>query len=304
MDRLSAMANFVRVVEAGGFSAVARELQTTQSAVSKQVAALEKHLGVRLLSRTTRSLSLTQEGRAYFESAQRIVADAEEAEHQARVGQQALGGKLRVGASVAYGRLVLFEIARKFLADHPDISLDLEVSDQFVDIVAAGLDVAVRIGELADSSLLAQRVGTTQRAVIAAKSYLETLPKGLAAPKVPSDLTSHSCVIYTGLATQNLWSFNSPDGRGNLTIEEQVRVSGRIASNSSEVVRNAVLSGMGIGFSPTWLFADEIATGAVVCLMPTHVPPPLPIHMVYPASRRNSAKVAAFIAAVKAGIAP
>lgn len=288
MDRLDAMHAYVRVVESGSFSAVARELGASQSAVSKQVAALEKHLGTRLLSRTTRALALTDEGRVYFESAQRIVADAREAESQLRAGALNVTGRLRVGASVAFGRLVLFDAVHSFMQAHPQLQVDLHLADGFVDIVSEGLDLAVRIGELADSSLLAQRVGTTRRAVVASRAYVDALPDRLALPLVPADLSLHECIVYSGLATQNVWVFEHADG------PIAVRVAGRLSSNSSELVREAVCAGMGLGFSPTWLFADELASGRVLRLLPGYEPQPLPIHVVYPASRRHARKVVAF----------
>ncbi len=284
------MHTFVRVVEAGSFSAVARELRSTQSAVSKQVASLERHLGVRLLSRTTRALSLTEEGRAFLESARRIVGETLEAESQLRAGTGKVTGLLRVGASVGYGRLVLFDVVRSFMQAHPLVRVDMQLSDSFVDPVSAGLDVAVRIGALADSSLVAQRVGTTHRVVVASRSYIDALPAGLALPGSPADLAQHDCVLYSGLQTQNLWEFDHAGG------PVAVHVDGRLASNSSELVREAVCAGVGVGFSPTWLFARELASGAVVRLLPGYEPKPLPIHAVYPASRRHSRKVAAFVA--------
>lgn len=163
MDRLQAMQTFVRVVESGSFSAVAREANTTQSAVSKQIAALERLLGAKLLSRTTRSLAITEEGQRYFEQAQRIVADVVEAESVVRGASQQLNGWLRVAAAVGFGRLVLLPIVQRFLAAHPGVRVDLRLNDGFVDLVEEGIDVTVRVGELADSGLLARRVGTTRR---------------------------------------------------------------------------------------------------------------------------------------------
>ena len=293
MDRLTAMQMFVRVVETGSFSAVAREMGTTQSGVSKQVAALERHLGTPLLARTTRALSLTDEGRIYLESAQRVVQDAEEAELTVRAGRERLSGRLRLGASVGFGRLVLFPVLQRFMASHPGVTVDLQLSDGFVDVVGEGLDAAVRIGELGDSALVAQRVGTTERAAVASRTWLDALPKGQHAPLVPEDLAQHPCIVYTGLTTRNHWAFE----HGGKT--RVVEVSGPLATSSSEIVREAVLAGMGIGFSPTWLFSPELASGAVLRLLPGYAPPPLPIHVVYPPSRRHSARVSALAACLR-----
>jgi DNA-binding transcriptional LysR family regulator len=167
MDRLAAMQTFVRVVESGSFSAVAREAGGTQSAVSKQVATLEAALGARLLNRTTRSLALTEEGERYFEQARRLVAEVAEAEASLRQGQQRLSGWLRVAAAVGFGRLKLLPLVHSFLAQHPEVRIDLKLDDGFVDLVEQGIDVAVRVGMLPDSSLVARRIGTTRRLLVA-----------------------------------------------------------------------------------------------------------------------------------------
>jgi DNA-binding transcriptional LysR family regulator len=295
VDRLAAMQTFVRVVESGSFSAVARESRATQSAVSKQVAALERALGARLLSRTTRSLALTEEGERYFEQARRLVAEIAEVESGLRQGEQQLTGWLRVAASVGFGRLKLLPLVNSFLKAHPGVKIDLRLNDGFIDLVEQGIDVAVRIGELADSSLVARRIGTSKRVLIASRKYLRSLPKGVKAPKVPDDLRHHNCIVYTELATQNAWTFNAGPGApvpvGTVVM---VRAQGNLQTNSSEVVRAAVLSGMGIGFSPTWLFEDDMAQGDLQVLLPDWPAQPMPVHLVSPSQRRQSAKVKAF----------
>ena len=305
MDRLRAMQTFVRVVETGSFSAVAREANSTQSGVSKQVAALERELGARLLSRTTRSLALTEEGERYFEQARRLVAEIAEAESSLRRGEQALSGWLRVAASVGYGRLKLLPLVRTFLASHPGVKIDLRLNDGFVDLVEQGIDVAVRIGELADSSLIARRVGSVQRSLIASRKYIRSLPKGKKLPRVPDDLLQHNCIVYTELATHNAWTFNAGPGASvEVGTSVTIRAQGSLQSNSSEVVRAAVLSGMGIGYSPTWLFEDQMGTGELQTLLPDWPATPLPVHLVSPAQRRNSAKVKAFAEHVMASESP
>jgi len=298
MDRLAAMQAFVRVVEAGSFSAVARSLGSTQSAVSKQVASLEAHLGMKLLSRTTRALSLTDEGQAYFETCARVVQELEDAEMALRAGEGEVLGRLRVGASVGFGRQVLFALVRDFMAKHPALQVDLQLNDGFVDVVSEGLDVAVRIGELVDSSMLAQRVGTTQRAVVASRALAAQLATEQRLPTQPADLVQHNCIVYTGLATRNHWVFDATANHPAVTVA----VQGRMASNSSEVVREAVLASLGLGFSPTWLFGPELRSGEVVRLLPHYSPHPLPIHAVYSPSRRHSAKAAIFIQHIRQGL--
>ena len=295
MDRLAAMKTFVRVVESGSFSAVAREARATQSAVSKQVAALERALGAKLLSRTTRSLALTETGERYFEQARRLVAEIAEAESVLRNGERQLSGWLRVAASVGYGRLKLLPLVKTFLAAHPEVKVDLRLNDGFVDLVEEGIDIAVRLGELADSSLVARRIGSSQRALIASRKYLRALPKGLKAPRMPDDLLRHNCIVYSELATQNAWTFTAgPGAPVAVGTQMTVRAQGNLQTNSSEVIRASVVSGMGIGYSPIWLFEGELAAGELQVLLADWPAPPLPVHLVSPQHRRQSAKVLAF----------
>jgi len=206
-----------------------------------------------------------------------------------------LSGWLRVAASVGYGRLKLLPLVRSFLAAHPNVKIDLRLNDGFVDLVEEGIDVAVRIGELADSSLVARRIGTTQRVLLASRQYLNALPQGLEPPQVPQDLQAHNCIVYSELTSQNAWTFtagpgaNQPEG-----TEVTIRAQGNLQTNSSEVIRASVLSGMGIGYSPTWLFEEELARGELQVLLPDWPAPPLPIHLVSPPQRRSAAKVQAF----------
>ncbi len=295
MDRLQAMQTFVRVAESGSFSAVAREANTTQSAVSKQVAALERVLGVKLLMRTTRSLALTDEGERYFEQVRRLVAEIAEAESTLVSGERKLTGWLRVAASVGFGRLKLMPLVQSFLADHPDVKIDTKLNDGFVDLVEQGIDVAVRIGELSDSNLIARRVGSARRLLVAHRSYIRNLAKGIKPPSHPNDLLQHNCIVYTGLASRNAWSFSAgPGSAEGVGTTHTIHVQGSLQTNSSEVVRHAICEGMGIGYSPEWLFESEIASGELQVLLPDWLVPSLPVHLVSPQGRRNSAKVKVF----------
>jgi DNA-binding transcriptional LysR family regulator len=295
VDKLQAMKTFVRVVEAGSFSAIAKESNTTQSAVSKQVAALEVDLGAKLLTRTTRSLALTEEGQSYFEQARRLVAEISEAEASVKLGAQQLKGWLRVAASVGFGRLKLMPLIRMFLAEHPEVRIDLRLDDGFIDLVERGIDVAARIGELPDSGLIARPVGVSRREVVAHRSYLRSLPKGIKAPRSPDDLTRHNCIVYTESLMRNAWRFTAGAGAGDPEgTSRVVKVEGNLQTDSSEVIRTSVLAGMGIGYSPTWLFEAEIASGEVLRILPDWSVPS-PIHLVSPQERRHSAKVKAFV---------
>jgi len=296
MDKLSAMKTFIRVVESGSFSAVADELRATQSAISKQVAALEKELGTKLLIRTTRSLALSEEGERYFEQARRLVAEIAEAESDLRKGEGQLSGWLRVAASVGFGRLKIMPLVKTFMEAHPDVKIDLRLHDGFIDLVEQGIDVSVRIGELPDSGLIARRVGTSHRMLLAHRDYLRTLPMGIKPPVNPEDLTKHNCIVYTELANRNLWTFKAGAGTAEaIGVTRTVRIEGRMRTNSSEVIRAAITTGMGIGYSPTWLFEPELASGEVVRLMPDWESPQSPIHLVSPRERKYSAKVKALV---------
>jgi len=224
-----------------------------------------------------------------------LVAEIAEAENSLRQGEQQLTGLLRVAASVGFGRLKLLPQVKSFLSLHPQVKIDLRLNDGFIDLVEQGIDVAVRIGELADSTLVARRIGTTNRALIASRKYLRSLPSGLKAPHTPEDLQRHNCIVYTELATQNAWIFTAGVG-APVAVGTQVtiRVQGNLQTNSSEVVRAAVLSGMGIGFAPTWLFEDELSKGDLQVLLPDWPAPSMPVHLVSPSQRRHSAKVRAF----------
>lgn len=285
MDLVQAMRSFVRAVETGSFSAAARELGTTQPAVSKQIAWLERHLGSRLMDRTTRQLTLTDEALLYHERAKAILESIEDGERIVRRGRSEISGMLRIACPVGFGRFQVVPRLPVFLARHPHLRVDLRMNDAHIGIVEEGIDVAIRIGELPDSGLIARRLGTTYREVIAAPRYL----RGRRPPRTPADLAKHECIVYAGLATRNEWRFAGPGG------PVAVRVAGRFEVDSSEGVREAVLAGMGIGFSPVWLFADELRGKTLRVLLPNYRGHTLPIHGVSPPSRRYSAKVKALL---------
>lgn len=290
MDRLGAMQVFVRVVESGSFSAVARERSTTQSTISKQIAGLEDYLGVKLLSRSTRALSLTEGGERYFEEARRLVTEFGAAEELVRRGTRQLTGWLRVATSVGYGRRVLMPRVTAFLDAHPAVKIDLNLNDGFIDLIESGIDVAIRLGDLSDSSLVARRIGSSRRVLLCARSYTNRIGTTLPDLTGPEDLKHHNCIGYTELPTQNSWEFVAPGGGA-----VHVRISGNLQSNSSEAIRAAALAGMGICYVPDWLFEPEIASGEMVSLLPKWTTRLIPITAVTPAHRRNVAKTEAFI---------
>jgi len=290
MDRLTAMTAFIRCVERGSFSAVAREMNMTQPTVSKLIASLERRLAGKLFARSTRQLALTAEGQRFYEQCRTIVDAVESAEASFKTGREEITGMLHVATSVGFGRTQVMSRMRAFMQRYPLLRVDLQLNDRFVDLVEEGIDVAFRIGELKGSNLIARRIGTTFRVTAAAPAYFKLRGE----PSTPEDLSTHNCILYTGLATANHWPY-SRGGR-----DRSVRVSGNFRSNSSEAVRAATLSGIGIALSPIWLFGEDIRAKRLKVVLTDYQPKPLPIHAVSPANRRYSAKVNAFVDFFKA----
>lgn len=285
MDRLSWMQSFVRAAETGSFSAVARELNTTQPTVSKHVASLERYLGARLFNRSTRNLTLTDEGSRFYEYSQRIMEQMQTAEADIRGGVAEPVGVLRVNAPVSFGRMHIAPFVREFLDAHPKVRLELDLADRFVDIIEEGVDVAIRIGELEDSALVARRIGVTQLDTVAAPAYIEQHGQ----PTVPADLVDHECIIYSTKRKSNDWQYEGPDGPLVQTVE------GSFRTNSSEAVLSALLAGVGVAVTPCWMIADALADGRLVSLLPDYAPRPMPIQAVFPSNRHMSAKVRRFV---------
>ncbi|MFK3972076.1 LysR family transcriptional regulator [Pseudomonas sp. NPDC087358] len=283
MDTLEAMAMFVRVVERGSFSAVARELGTTQPTVSKQIGALEQRLGGRLIARSTRQLSLTDEGQRYYQQCRDILAAVDNAEHSFQTGREGVAGPLRIASSVSFGRLQIAPRLREFVQRYPQVTIDLRLSDQNVDLVGEGIDAAIRIGELKDSTLIARQIGLTRRLTVASPEYLKRHP----APQEPADLARHNCILFNLLARFDTWTFDAG--------LHQVQVQGNVRSNNSEAIRQMVLSGLGISLSPSWLYGEDLDAGRVVQVLTGYTPSALPIHAVSPPNRRQSARVRAFV---------
>jgi LysR family transcriptional regulator, regulator for bpeEF and oprC len=284
MDRLDAMRAFHRVVETGSFSAVARERGVAQPTISKQIAALESHLGAQLLNRTSRSLSLTESGQEFYEATSKVLADLDAAESRIGRRQAAPSGMLRVTLSAGIGRMHVIPALPEFLGRYPELSIDIVISDRFLDLVGEGIDLAVRIGQLDDSSLIARRIGSSGRRTFASQTYL----RRHGAPQEPTDLARHDCIAFVFQGAAQDWRFEGPDG------PVMVRPSGRIRSNDAETIRQAVLSGLGIAHAPSWLFHREIASGEVKTLIEEWRPAPDPINAVHPAARLPSTKIRVF----------
>ena len=285
MDRLREMEMFVRVVEAGSFSAAARDLNMGQPAVSKTIASLEDRLGVRLLTRSTRKLSPTEAGTAFYERAVRAIGEADEAEAAAQGAGAGLEGRLRVSAPVTFSRLHLVPMLGSFLDAHPKVQLDLLMDDRAVDLVAENIDVALRLGVLTDSALRARKLGQAERLVIVSPSYLAR--RGF--PSTPADLLEHDGIIYGQSSGGQEWLFR----RG--TSETSVYVRTRLKLSAAEGVREAVLAGQGFAIASRWMFAPELKSGEVVSLLEEWTLPPMDLWVIYPSGRLTSAKARTFI---------
>nr|WP_246751929.1 LysR family transcriptional regulator [Bradyrhizobium diazoefficiens] len=273
------------MVEAGSFTAIANEQNTTQPTISRQIAALEDHLGARLLTRTTRVLTLTDDGRAFYEHALRALEAISEAEGAVGRRRAKPSGTLRLTTPVVFGRLHIVPRLANFLARNRELSIDLMMSETFTGLIEQGLDLAIRVGEVADPGLVAKRIGMVRRITMAAPAYL----KKRHVPKTPDDLTDHDCIVYSRLATGNRWFFEGP--RGPLTVE----VKGRFRADNSEGVREAVVSGLGIAVIPAFAFANEVKTGAVTVILKDFEPKRLPLSAVYASRRFVPLKVRAII---------
>ena len=286
MDSLSAMELFARVVQAGSFSAAARGLSLTPSAVSKQIGRLEDRLGARLITRTTRQFALTEEGRAFHERTVRILAEVAEAEQAVTDLRGEARGTLRVNAPFAFGRQHIAPLLPRFLEQHPALRIDLTFNDRFVDLVDEGVDLVIRIGELADSSLVARRLARNRRLVSGSPAYFERHGR----PAEPADLAGHNCLVYTYRALRNDWIFVGPDG-----VEQSVRVSGNLEANNAEALHAAVLQGSGLALLPLWLIGQDLEAGRLVEALPGYHAPDSAIYAVYPPGRHLSPKVRRFI---------
>jgi DNA-binding transcriptional LysR family regulator len=287
MDRLTAMQMFVRVVETGSFSKAAAEFATTQPTVTKQVAAIELRLKVRLLNRNTRGVSLTEPGTLYYEKCKLIVRDVEEADSVVRVRQSQAQGMLRIGTSVAFGRRVMVPLVLEFMAQHPQVEIDLGFEDRYTDLVAQGIDVAIRMGKLADSTLGARHLGMNPWVLVASPGYL----KKHGSPKRAADLSAHNALIYSSVQGNDVWRVQAPVGSA-LTVP----VTGRLRSNNLSAVLAAARASLGVAALPWYVASDSLASGHVVEVLKGHSLPEQEIHAVFPSPKLVPGKVQAFVA--------
>src|SRR6266478_4605561 len=285
MDRIDAMQAFVAVADLQGFAPAARKLGLSPSGVTRLIAALEERLGARLLQRTTRSVTLTDAGARYLERARRILADVEEAELAAEGERTRPSGRLVVSAPVGFGRLHVSPVMSAYLKRYPDVSGELRLEDQIINLVEDAIDLAVRIGHLADSTLVARHVGEMRRIVVASPAYL----KGRGEPKTPAAITAHDTIQFGAITASPDWRFVA-DGS-----EVRVACTPRFATNSADAAIQYAEQDGGLTRVLAYQAAEAIRGGRLRIVLQKFEQPPLPIHIVYPTSRLLSAKVRTFV---------
>jgi DNA-binding transcriptional LysR family regulator len=283
------METLVSVVESGSFSAAARLLGIGQPAVSKTIAQLEERLGVRLLLRSTRGLTPTEAGQAYYEHAKRAIDQANEADFAAKGAASRLSGRLRVSAAVTFARLHIVPQLPLFLDANPELNIDIILDDGNVDLLERGIDVALRMGALNDSTMTARKIGTSLRRVVGTPAYFAKAGQ----PNTPADLSSHQAVIYEQGGGGSAWSFTRD------ATETSVVVSGRVRVTAAEGVRAAVLAHVGLAVTSEWMVAPELASGEVISVLNDWSLPGVDLWALFPTGRMASAKARAFVAFVE-----
>jgi len=286
MDRLDAIQVFSQVVELGSFAKAAAKLGLSTSAASRHVAELEAHLQTRLLNRTTRRVSLTESGQAFYERAVQLLADLEEAEQEAGRAAVVPRGTIRLTTAVNFGVRHLAPAIADFLAQHKEVRFDVQLADRVVDLVEEGFDLAVRVGTAGAGNLVARKLGETRLVPCASPLYLSAHP----APKTPEDLAAHNCFTYEYVTPRNVWRFQDAEGR-----ERAVRVAGTLHSNNGDLLAEAAVRGAGVVFEPAFIVGPDVRAGRLVPLLQEYTPPPVPIYAVYPSRKHLSAKVRRFV---------
>jgi DNA-binding transcriptional LysR family regulator len=277
---------FAQVVEAGSFAKAAERLGLSTSAASRHVAELEAHLQTRLLNRTTRRVSLTESGRAFYERSVQLLADLQEAEEEASSAAVVPRGTIRLTTSVNFGVRHVAPAIAAFLAAYPDVRFDVSLADRVVDLVDEGFDLAIRVGPPGAENLVARKLGETRLVPCASPAYLERH----GAPKTPAELARHNCFTYEYVTPRNVWRFRDRSG-----VEHAVRVSGALHSNNGDLLAEVAARDAGIVFEPAFIVGPEVRAGRLVPLLQDFVPPPVPIYAVYPSRKHLSAKVRRFV---------
>jgi DNA-binding transcriptional LysR family regulator len=290
MDRITGVQLFARIVETGSFSKASSDLGITQPTATKHVAALEAKLGARLLNRNTRGVSATEIGALYYEKCKAIQRELDEADSLASLLQSKVGGQLRISTSVAFGRRVMTPLALRFMREHPDISIDLSFDDRYVNLVEQGVDIALRMGRLADSALGARYLGTNPWLTAAAPEYLAR--RGT--PREPGELAAHDCLVYSSVQGDDRWQFTGPTGE-----ETHVPVKGSLRSNNLSAVLSACRAGMGLAVLPWYVARESLGDGTIVPLLVDHSLPSQELHAVFPSPKLVPGKVRSFIEFLK-----
>lgn len=286
MDRLEAMSVFTAIVDVGSLSAAGRRLDVPLATVSRKLADLESHLGTRLLTRSTRRLDLTDAGRDYLEACRQILEQVDEAERAASGAYAKVRGRLVVAAPVVFGRLHVVPVAAAFLDHHPEVDIQLRLGDRNVNLIEEHVDVALRIGSLPDSSLVATQVGTVRRVVCASPGYLERS----GTPHSLDELAAHRCVTFDGLDAAAVWTFSSADG-----VRRQVPVHSRMTVSTADAAIAAATLGLGLTRVLSYQVADALRDGRLVRVLAADEPPPVPVNLIYPGQGRLPMKTRAFI---------
>jgi DNA-binding transcriptional LysR family regulator len=286
MDRFRSLEIFAKTAERLNFAAAARDLKMTRAMVSKHIGDLEARLGARLFQRTTRRVSLTEAGRALAARAGAVIDQLNETEDIVRELHTVLRGKLRINAPVSFGNRHLTPLVARFLSDHPGVEIDLTLNDRTVDLIDEGYDLVIRIGVPQPSSLIMRRLTEGRLIIVGSPDYLRR--NGM--PKHPRDLTKHNCLGYAHWALRDEWPLTAPDGR-----TERVRVKGTLSSNNGDALRAAALAGLGLILQPTFSIGCDIASGALVQVLPTYKPRELTIQALYAPGAAPNAKLRAFI---------
>ena len=285
MDKLESLRAFTKTVERASFSTAGRDLRLSRSAVSKYVRELEEALGVQLLNRTTRKVSPTENGQAYYERCVAILADLDEADRAVAQLQAEPRGLLRVNAPMSFGTLHLSRAIADFMATHPELKVQLVLSDQLIDPMQEGFEVTLRIAELGSSNLVARKIVPANRVLCAAPSYLAR--RGT--PRHPRELRQHDCLAYGYLATGNQWKLTGPDG------DHWIQIPWSLCANNAEVLKDAALAGNGVALLPTFIAGADLQEGSLVAILPDYKPPALSLYAIYPPTRHLAIKVRLFI---------
>ena len=282
MDKLTLMRSFRAVVETGSFTAAGKRMARTKAMISRQINELETDLNIRLINRTTRKLSITEIGQSYYQQCCRLLDDLDEVENALQRGHSQAKGLLRINAPQTFGELYLIDAINAFIETYPEVKIDLQLNDRYVDIVEEGFDLGIRIAHLNDSSLIARKLGSIRIIVCASGEYL----RHNASPETPADLAQHTCIVDSNVNQKTVWPF---------TNGERIAVNGILQANSAVAVRKAILAGLGIGRCPSFAIQDDINSGRLIPLLDNYEPEARDLCAIYPHRKHLAAKVRLFV---------